>query len=169
MATCTLFVPVTLCPKVGRQGNARRKSLFTARSPPVSGSVHPRTSKRASLRLTQVLAAGQQLVRTFPFPLTHLRGMNPTAYPIAVKPQEFLDPAPAGRDGARSRSPYSACTFVLVKELHTLYSAAHDLLGQFERPHLSHPLEASARSAIDEPTLAAYSQRVLVRESQVRP
>src|SRR5262249_4368835 len=68
-------------------------------------------------------------------------GMNPPACPIAVKPQAFLDLAPVGLDGGRSQSPYCACGFVVVKELHALHSAAQELLGQFARPNGPIPLK----------------------------
>jgi hypothetical protein len=48
--------------------------------------------------------------------------MNPSACPVAVKPQELLDPALVGLDGARSQSPYFARSFVLVNGLHALHT-----------------------------------------------
>jgi hypothetical protein len=67
--------------------------------------------------------------------ISHLLRMNPSACPIMVKPQELRDPAPVGRDGARSQSPYFARGFILLKELHSLQSPAQESLGHFARPN----------------------------------
>jgi hypothetical protein len=82
--------------------------------------------------------------------------MNPSAGPIMVKPQELRDPAPLGRDGARSQSPYFAGGFILLKELHSLLSAAQETLDQFARPNSPQLFERLRRSVIDQPTAAAY-------------
>src|SRR5262245_4034652 len=49
--------------------------------------------------------------KRFHFQLTNLLGMNPPACPVAVKPQDSLDPTPIGLDGARRqlRSHRHAC------------------------------------------------------------
>jgi hypothetical protein len=80
------------------------------------------------------------------------------ACPIMVKPQELRDPAPVGRDGARSQSPYFARGFILLKELHTLHSAAQESLAQFARPNSPQLFERLRRSLIDEP----YRGRLLL-------
>lgn len=67
--------------------------------------------------------------------------MNPSACAIMMKAQELLDPAPVGRDGARSQSPYFARGLVLVQELHARHSVAQTLLGRFARLNSPQPIE----------------------------
>jgi hypothetical protein len=113
-----------------------------------------------------VWAAGKE---RFHFRLTHVREMIPSVRAIMTKAQELLDPARVGRKGAHSQSPYFASAFVLVQVLHTLHSAAQELLGQFARLNWPRPIDKPPRSITDEPAAAASYGCNLVRESPVRP
>ena len=99
---------------------------------------------------------GQMGKKRFHFPLAHLLGMNPSACPIMVKPQELRDPAPVGRDGARRQSANFARRLILLKELHSLHCAAQGSLRQFARPDSSQLFERLGRWVIDKPTAEAY-------------
>jgi hypothetical protein len=84
--------------------------------------------------------------------------MNPWACPIMVKPRELLDPAPQGPEGERRQSPYFARGFILLKEPHSLYSAALESLGHFARPNSPQLFERLRKSVIDQP----YRGRLLL-------
>jgi hypothetical protein len=80
--------------------------------------------------------------------VTHVIGVNPTPRAVMVESQILLDPAAVRLDCPRGQSTHLAGSFVLIEELHTIQSAAQELLRQFAPRNLAHP---PGRTEIDIP------------------